>query len=59
MDVDEDEEDGDEQGHPARDDLGVHQKAEKNGGGGGGDDGGDNDDHGPFNKLTSLKATPL
>ena len=29
MDVDEDEEDGDEQGHPARDDLGVHQKAEK------------------------------
>ena len=28
MDVDEDEEDGDQQGHPARDDLGVHQKAE-------------------------------
>ena len=29
MDVDEDEEDGDEQGHSAGDDLGVHQKAEK------------------------------
>ena len=28
MDVDEDEEDGDQQGHPARDDLGVHQEAE-------------------------------
>ena len=34
------------------------------GGGDDGDDdgddgGGDNDVHGPFNKLTSLKATPL
>ena len=28
MDVDEDKEDGNQQGHPARDDLGVHQKAE-------------------------------
>ena len=28
MDVDEDEEDGDQQGHPARDDLGIHQEAE-------------------------------
>ena len=28
MDVDEDEEDGDEQGHPAGDDLGIHKEAE-------------------------------
>ena len=28
MDVDEDEEDGDQQGHPARDDLGIYQEAE-------------------------------
>ena len=28
MDVDEDEEDGDEQGHPARDDLRIYQEAE-------------------------------
>ena len=28
MDVDEDEEDGDQQGHPPGDDLGVHKEAE-------------------------------
>ena len=28
MDINEDKEDGDEQGHPARDDLGVYQEAE-------------------------------